>query len=171
MYREDNISKSTFNKENFKKPLPLTGKQKLYNILTEFTFWFNIYKDVRQKARDGLSAKQAASVYYDYKLSELKKLFFIIKKLKEEANGKKIIILTLPVRNDFERYKSDKIIPLKNSLDSFSRAENIVYIDLLTSLELKEKNLDRLYFKYDGHWNEYANKLVSEILLPLLKTQ
>jgi len=171
MYREDNVSKSTFNKENFKKPLPLPGKQKPANFLREFTFWFNIYEDVRQKARDGRSAKQVASAYYDYKQSELKKLFFIIQKLKEEANGKKIIIVTLPVRDDFERYKSDKIIPLKNNLDSFSKVENIVYIDLLTSLEIKEKNVDRLYFKCDGHWNEYANKLASEILLPLLKTQ
>jgi hypothetical protein len=170
MYRENNISKSTFNKEHFNPPPPLTGKEKMHNFLSEFTFWFNIFLDVRQKYRDGLSTKQVASEYYDYKPSELKKLCFIIKKLKEEANGRRIILLTLPVKSDFERYSSDRVIPLKNSLDSLSRAENFVYVDLLTNLELKEKDTDKLYFKCDGHWNEYANKLASEILLPILRS-
>jgi hypothetical protein len=171
MYRVDDLNKSTFNKENFKAPAPFGGKQKMHNFLTEFTCWFNIFQDLRQKAHEGRAAEHVVSEYYDYKPAELKKLFFIIKKLKEEAGGKRIIILTLPVKNDFERYTSDKVIPLKNSLDSFSRAENLEYVDLLTNLALKEKDADKLYFTCDGHWNDYANRLASELLFPLLKTQ
>lgn len=167
MYREHDISRSTFNKANFKKTPALTGKQKLLSFLTEFTCWFNIYQDLKQKAHE---KKQVASAYYDYKESEIKKLFFIIKKMKDEANGKKIILLTLPVRNDFERYKLDKTIPLKNSLDSFSSAEHITYIDMLTRLAPKEKDPARLFFSCDEHWNAYANQLAAEILLPFLKT-
>lgn len=171
LYKEDNISKSTFNVENYKNLGPFSGKLKLFNFLSEFTFWFNIYENVRQNIRHGLSGKQVFSYYYDYKPTELKKLFFVMKKLKDEANGKKIIVLTLPVKDDFERYQSDKILPLKNSLDSFSRSENIVYVDMLTNLELKEKDPDKLFFQCDAHWNHYANQLASEILLPILKTQ
>ncbi|MEP6675413.1 MAG: hypothetical protein ABJA78_09665 [Ferruginibacter sp.] len=171
MYREDSLLKSTFNKENYKKPPPLSGKQKFSNFLSEFTFWYNIYQNTRQKAEVDPFSNQGISGYYDYKQSELNKLLFIIKKLKDEAIGKKIIILTLPVKNDFEKYRVNKIIPLKNSLDSFSRAEGITYLDLLTTLHLKENDPDKLYFQCDGHWNEYANKLASEILFPVLKNK
>jgi hypothetical protein len=115
------------------------------------------------------SGTRVPSAYYDYKSAELQKLFFLIKTLKAEAKGKKLILLTLPVKPDFERYRSEPSVPLKNSLDSFSRAENFLYVDLLTTLAQKEKDPDKLYFTCDGHWNGYANRLATEILVPFLK--
>jgi len=169
LYRVDNIAKSTFNKAHFVPPPPFTTKEKLHNLLTEFTFWFNIVGDIRQRMREVHPGKPAPSMYYDYKRTELQKLFFLIKSLKAQAKGKKLILLTLPVRPDFARYAAEPSIPLKNSLDSFSRAENFLYVDLLTTLAQKEKDADKLYFTCDGHWNAYANHLATEILVPLLK--
>lgn len=167
LYRVDNIARSTFNKEDFKLP-PFTMKQRGYHFLSEFTFWFNIVENIRKKMQAAHSRK-VPSQYYDYKPAELNKLFFIIKKLQEEANGKKLILLTLPVLPDFERYRSERSVPLKNSLDSLAAADHFVYVDMLTNLALKEKDPDKLFFKCDAHWNAYANQLAAQILLPLLK--
>ena len=169
LYREDSLSKSTFNRENFAKAPQLSGKQKFNNFLTEFSCWFNIYRAVKTNNNFSAFSRSGGSGYYTYKQAELNKLFFLIKKMKTEAAGKNIILLTLPVKDDFAAYQKNKVVPLKNSLDSLCRSEGITYIDMLTELEAKEKDAAKLYFDCDGHWNEYANKLASEILIPVLR--
>lgn len=167
MYREKEFSASTFNKQGY-AAIQNSGKQKLARFLKEFSFWYNIYRFIRTNKAVMNNTGKPYSGYYDFTRQQLDKFIFILQKLKAEAPGKKIILLTIPVLNDFNRYKENNRLPLPDSLRAVCERENIRYLDLLPALAKRVKDPSLLYFTCDGHWNAYANELAAEIILPLL---
>lgn len=168
IYREDKLSKSTFNKAGY-AAIQNTGKQRMNRFLKEFSFWYNIYQFVKINKPSVNKVSKPYSGYYDFTGDQLNKLEFILRQLRKEASGKRILVLTLPVQNDFLRQKESGSSPLTNRLELFCRSNNMEYADLLKAFSEKVKQPSELYFTCDGHWNEKANSMAAEIVLHLLR--
>ena len=167
LYREDDLSKSTFNKEGY-FAMQNTSRQRADRLLKEFSFWYNIYRFIKSNKPAVNKAEKTYSGYYDHTRLQLDKLKFILGKLKQEAAGKKVIVVTIPVYNDFLRYREEKTASLAKALAGFCAENNMLYTDLLQGFAERVKDPSMLYFTCDGHWNAAANKLAAEIMLPLL---
>ncbi|MEJ7627648.1 MAG: hypothetical protein WKF35_12350 [Ferruginibacter sp.] len=167
IYRQDDLSKSTFNKEGF-KALQNTRKERISRFLKSFTFWYNIYGYIKNKKSVTTNGKPYSG-YYDFTKPQVDKLKFIIKKLQVSALGKQLIVISLPVLNDFLRLKEKRVAPLVSELALYCNTNNIIYVDLLTQLNKKSADPSTLYLSCDGHWNAEANRMATEILLPLLR--
>lgn len=168
IYREDKLSKSTFNKAGY-AALQNTAKERLNRFLKEFSFWYNIYQFIRTSKPSVNKMEKPYSGYYDFTEAQLKKLEFILGQLKKTSGARSVIVLTLPVQNDFLRHNGSGIPPLADKLKTFCLANDIGYEDLLGEFAKKVKNPAELYFNCDGHWNEKANQMAAEIVLHLLR--
>ena len=167
MYRENNLSRSTFNKEGY-FTIQNTTKLRVGRVLKDFSFWYNIYQFIKTNKPAVNSNKNIFSGYYDYTKPQVEKLEFILAKLKEAAPGKRIIVVTIPVYNDLLRYKKDKNPSIAVEIAGFCYNNKMEYIDLLPAFAERVKDPSILYFTCDGHWNTTANKIAAEIILPLL---
>lgn len=167
LYREDSLSKSTFNKTGYFE-INNTTSQRMHRFLKEFSFWYNIYQFIKNNRPVKNEASKPYSGYYDFTEPQLKKLKFILSALKLAANDKRIVVITIPVYNDFLRYRSGNNNSIAKELETFCNSNKMEYIDLLPALSDRVKDPANLYFTCDGHWNEQANKLAAEIILPLL---
>ncbi|CAN5866725.1 hypothetical protein BH11BAC4_BH11BAC4_02640 [soil metagenome] len=167
LYREGQLSKSTFNKQGY-FALQNTTKQRTNRFLKEFSFWYNIYQFIKTNKPVVNSVEKPFSGYYDYTEPQLDKLKFILGKLKEAAPGKRVIIVTIPVYNDFLRYKETGGVSISAEIGRYCIGNKMEYIDLLPAFAERTKDPSILYFTCDGHWNATANKMAAEIILPLL---
>lgn len=168
VYREEHLSKSTFNKEGY-YALQNQPVEKRRRFLKSFTYWYNLYHYLRATTYNHHQPK-TYSGYFDFKEVELKKLSYILSRLKKAAGEREILVLTIPVRQDFERSASGSS-PLQTRLKPICNLLDISYIDLLQEFKSLGQNPDSLYLNCDGHWNEKANKMAAQIVLPLLRKQ
>ena len=167
IYRENDLSKSTFNKEGY-FAMQNTTKQRTARFLKEFTCWYNIYQFIKTNKPALNSKEKPFSGYYDYTKQQFEKLAFILGKLKEAAPGKRIIVVTIPVYNDFLRSKESKGVSIADEIKGFCKDNKMDYVDLLPAFAERVKDPSTLYFPCDGHWNATANKMAAEIILSLL---
>ena len=167
LYREDSLSKSTFNKEGY-AAMQNSNRQRVNRFLKEFSFWYNIYQYIKNNRPVKTETAKPYSGYYDYTEPQLKKLKFILSALKQAANDKRVVVITIPVYNDFLRYRTGNSKSIAKELDAYCIGNKMEYVDLLPALSDRVKDPADLYFTCDGHWNEQANIMAAEIILPLL---
>ena len=168
IYREDSLKKSTFNKKGY-ATLQNTPGQRMRRFLKEFSFCYNIFQYI--KYSKPVVNKDAApySGYFDYTVPQLAKIKYLLSSLKEAAGGRQVIVVTIPVYNDFVRYETGHGKSIATELADFCTAKRMNYIDLLTEFRKQVKDPSTLYFTCDAHWNEKANNMAAEIILPLLR--
>lgn len=168
IYREDRLEKSTFNKEGY-AAIQNTPRQRIHRFLKEFSFWYNIFQYIKYSKPVVNEQAVPYSGYFDYTAPQLAKLTYILSLLKEAANGKQVIVVTIPVYNDFLRYGSGRGKSIATELARFCKGNGMEYIDLLEEFRKQVKDPSTLYFTCDAHWNEKANNMAAEIILPLLR--
>jgi len=168
MYREDSLSKSTFNKEGY-YAIQNSSSQKWRRFLKSFTYWYNLYHYLRA-TRVANKQPEAYSGYFDFKEKEIQKLSYILGRLKQAAGNREVWVLTIPVKQDFMRSR-DGNSPLHNRMLHICDSLNLRYVDLLRAYKKLGEPPESLYLQCDGHWNEKANKLAAQIVLPLLRKQ
>jgi hypothetical protein len=93
---------------------------------------------------------------------------YSLERIREEAGDRRVVIFTIPRRNDFQRYGELKLSPLGAELSLFAQKNHIDYIDLLP-LMFKQHNLWELFLGCDGHWSPKGNYEAEKILLEKFK--
>ena len=86
-----------------------------------------------------------------------------LKKLIEEAQGKQVIVLTIPTLKDINLFNKVHKNVLATQLLNFCQENHAIYIDLLPEFSAL-KNPAELYVQCDGHWNEKGEKWAAEFL-------
>lgn len=168
IYREDSISKSTFNKSGY-EAIQNRPAARWRRFLKANTYWYNLYHYIRAiHARP--AQPRSYSGYFDFTKPELEKLNYILGRLKQAAGHREIYVLTLPVKQDFARTK-DGNSPLRQRMQLICENLGIHYIDLLYEMNKTNHTPDSLFLECDGHWNQNANKLAAQIIVPLLSKQ
>ena len=164
VYDQDSIQKATFNKAGFFKK-ENSFRAKIVRFFRAFTYWFNIVTYV--KDYPVTSKYKPASGYYDYSRENLGKICFILEKIKQQAIGKRIIVVTIPVAEDIKRFRKVGKPSLHDSMDSFCRRNNMEYVDLLPHMAGIPQAEKLFFFDCDFHWNREGNKFAAGILQPL----
>lgn len=168
IYREKNLTQSTFNKSGY-DAIQNRPSEKRSRFLKAYTYWYNLYHYLRA-TQSRSSAPATFSGYFDVKTSEINKLKYILARLKNAAGNRQILVITLPVKQDFARTTNGNS-PLRDQMQAICTTLGLSYLDLLYEFKKSGQIPDSLFLKCDGHWNQKANKLAAQIVLPLLHNQ
>jgi hypothetical protein len=144
-------------------------KERTVRFLKAYTCWYNIISYLKLKKAENKKMRTGTakipSYYYDYTPSQMERLEQILKDLRKSAIGKRIIVFSVPVVQDFLRIEKEKNQPpLPEDLRKICSQNNIEFMDLLDPIRATGKNYRDFYFYCDPHWNENGHKLVADIL-------
>ena len=145
------------------------NKITLKSFLKEYSFTANIIAEItrgtRNKFRNNFLCRRSVyvGIHLDY-LNYEKSIFtepnrnIILEWINHsKANGYKLIFSFIPSQDpDGTRW----YLPLKKILDK----ESILFIDFAEYLSRRDIPLDSIFYKYDGHLNEYGNFVYAEFL-------
>jgi hypothetical protein len=166
VYLEDSIQKSNYNRQGYFKKENST-RARIVRFFRAYTCWFNIltyFLDARL-----IDNKKQMPGYYHYTAAQWDKMCYILKKIRELARDRRMIIVTIPTAEDILTFEKSGKPPLAEAMAAFCKTNNIVYLDLLPHFAGRSDAVHSLYFDCDPHWNEEGNKFAAEILKPLFK--
>ncbi len=136
-------------------------------FLRGYTYTYNAitgvidFRTVKQAYYPG---KKIYSGFYDFTEEQYQLMQFTLEKIIEEAQGKDVTLVTIPVLNDFKRYDALGESPLSKKLRAFTQARGVQYIDLLPAMHDYTQDWSQYYFTCDGHWSEFGSKVAFQIL-------
>ncbi len=166
MYRADSLYKSTFNKEGYFR-LQNSSAEKRRRFLKSFTYWYNLYHYLAAiNARPAQMSRYSG--YFDYTSAQIEKLTYVLTQIKSIAGNRKVYVITIPVRQDFDR-SENAAPPLPEAMREICKMLGLNYLDLLETYKAAGEDPASLYLECDGHWNEKANKLAAQKVLNLLR--
>ena len=141
--------------------------------LYTFNAFNMLYRKLSTKKRHDVdeiavnSGKRFPSYYYDLGEEHFNLLRYCIERMVEEADGKRVAVVLIPVFNDFMRFHQTKQRPLMENLQELAASHpSLRIVDLLPSMYQQTENRKfKAYFRtHDYHWNEYGNKVASHIV-------
>lgn len=166
IYREDSISKSTFNKEGYLQKQN-TSSEKRNRLLKSFTYWYNLYHYLSAlKSRPAQPSDYSG--YFDYTSAQIEKLSYILAQIKSIAGTRQVYVVSIPVKQDFIRAKN-AIAPLPEAMRDICKMLDMGYLDLLEVYKNSRLDPASLYLECDGHWNEKANRIAAQKVVDLLR--
>lgn len=138
--------------------IPRSFAQRLVHGLSSYSYLYNLIHS-RQ------TPSQAPSRYFHYRPDEYHRLLHSIRCLKKEARNAKLVVVTLPTRDDFrEAAQHRQKTPLVAQLETDLHREGIGYVDLLARMQQRQPAWESLFFTCDGHWNASGHALAAECL-------
>jgi|AntAceMinimDraft_17_1070374.scaffolds.fasta_scaffold06222_4 hypothetical protein len=127
-----------------------------------YYIYFNLFKSE-------INTLKNRSKFYTYNKDELNRMEYSLKKIREEAIDKKIIVFTIPKLNDIKVYDKLHKSPLGEQLSIFCKQNEIEFIDLLPLMHDYTNNWDELYYKFDPHWTPKGHKVAAKLILYNIK--
>lgn len=85
------------------------------------------------------------------------------KLLLEELKIKYLFIL-IPSKEDFVNATNEF-----KYIDSYLKNNNYNYLNLLSEFKRRNIDMNKIYYKYDGHWNRYGHEAVALVLFDYFK--
>lgn len=144
--------------------------QKDYSLWKHFlkthTYTYDALFYLKESIRASFStAAYPKSGYFDFTDEQINRLFFSIKKIKEKAAGKKLILISIPSHLD---YLSKK--PVEQSIEpklrDFCNQNDVELIGLYSIFKYSsEKPWETYFYSCDSHWNAKGHQLVAETIL------
>ena len=103
---------------------------------------------------------------FDQTISEKAWLDFerSIVKLKEEAQGKPILLALYPTLGDIRTFRKNPSMKLAQRIQDLCKLQNIQFFNTLPEFA-RHPNPASLYVACDGHWNEAGEQYVARILV------
>jgi hypothetical protein len=120
------------------------------------------------QAADPLT-KWVRSYYYDYTLADLDITRYTLSRLIAAANGKPVVIATIPMKHDLENLRDRGPPPLPIWFRSMSEELGFTYVDLLPVLSAHPEEWSSYYHTCDNHWTAKANALAAKVLVPVIE--
>ncbi|WP_128543540.1 SGNH/GDSL hydrolase family protein [Larkinella soli] len=91
-------------------------------------------------------------------------LCYSLQKLVESAQGKTIVLLSIPVWYDLETLHRGHPNRLDPRLAGFCRRHRITFIPLIPYFQKYKGDLHRIFPECDGHWSKEGERFVADIL-------
>jgi hypothetical protein len=110
-------------------------------------------------------AGEAHSMYYDYKPAEWDIMRYCLEEIIREAEGRQVIVFTIPVPPDLTRYDGTPP-PLTRALTELAAKDGFTYVDLLGEMASRNITGEDMFFVCDNHWDARGNELAASVLLP-----
>lgn len=148
------------------KELPSEKGKLTEQLLREFTYTGNLIKHMKGLARHRATAVSASYAgYYDYTREQWQRLCYVLGLIHRDAEGKEVIILTIPSVEDFARMQKGETSKLPGELAAYCKAAGMTYVDLLPGIQAAEKGSRACYYQTDPHWNAYGSKVAADFIL------
>lgn len=151
VYYADTITKSKA------RPRTVGFKSKL---LKNFSYTFALYNYGRTKSyiqnipKESILPEKQIPSYFNYTKAQFDRLKFTLEQLKANADGKKLMVFTIPIYKEIIKYRETKQNPLGKDLKKFCNTLGIEYLDLLPETNiLSLKQCEALFLACDGHWS------------------
>lgn len=141
--------------------------------LYSFNAFNMLYRSLSAKEQQNVdeiavnSGNRFPSYYYDLGEEQFNLLRYCIERMVEEAAGKRVAIVLIPVFNDFMRFRQTQQRPLTESLLGLAASHpSLRIVDLLPPMyqQTGKRQVKSYFRKHDYHWNEYGNKVASRIV-------
>jgi hypothetical protein len=104
------------------------------------------------------------SGFYDFTEAELHRAVYSILRIQEVADGRRVIVLILPVAPDFTRYDGQPETPLASAIRPYAEEHQFELIDLLPAMHVDGQEWRQYFPSCDGHWNDLGHRRAAEIL-------
>ncbi len=140
--------------------------QQFKKILKNFSYTYNAVERLFEvkRLRAAMTEIPHFSGYYDYTDSQWNRMKFSLEKIVDEAKGKKVVFVSIPVPQDYEdpkKHNSSIAGPLK----SFADSQGVLYVDLLDESLKRKMDWKAMFLACDNHWSEAGNRAAAEIVL------
>ncbi|MFO1081059.1 MAG: hypothetical protein U1E23_10610 [Reyranellaceae bacterium] len=109
------------------------------------------------------------SYYYDYSEEDLRLAAHILRRIVAAADGRPVLVFTIPMRHDLENVRSRGAPPLPRWFEAQAKQSGFSYIDLLEVFAKHEASWDKFYHTCDNHWTAEANELAAATILPQIE--
>ena len=124
-----------------------------------------LYKVIQKLSLQVATTKGRMTRYEQFSDAEFGYMRYSLEQLVKEANGKKIVFLSIPIQNDIEAIRNGHKNQLDSRLRQFCDQHGILFIPLLPAFMKYRGNLSDLYVPCDGHWSKKGERFVSDVLL------
>ncbi len=111
------------------------------------------------------AARRAPSWFYDFDEAQLRRLEWILETLEREAEGRPVVVVLIPVLDDFRRRALSGPDPLGPRLE----AAGLRVVDLLSAMADPPGQQAHYFFACDYHWNAEGNRIAFERVLAALR--
>jgi hypothetical protein len=113
--------------------------------------------------------KGIRSFYYDYDARDQDITRYTLRRLIEAADGRPVVILTIPMQRDLLNLKDRGTPPLPAWFGQMSRELGFTYVDLMPVLAAHPEAWDDYYHRCDHHWTAKANAAVLPVVAPVIE--
>lgn len=142
----------------------LPGKDKSIAFLRDNSYLWNLVEWVKNQKPTKLP--KDFSRFNHYTRQEWEVFLFSIEKLIEEAEGKRVVLVLLPILNDLKAYDRTRNNTLAKELTPIlNRHSNVRMISLLEIMHEHPDKWEDFYVLCDGHWSAEGEKFASKALL------
>ena len=113
--------------------------------------------------------KGIRSFYYDYDAKDRDITRYTLTRLIAAAEGRPVVILTIPMQRDLLNLKERGTPPLPAWFADLSRELGFTYVDLMPVLAAHPEAWADYYHRCDHHWTAKANALVLPVVAPVIE--
>ncbi|MFW5837358.1 MAG: GDSL-type esterase/lipase family protein [Desulfovibrionaceae bacterium] len=148
----------------------------LERFLKNFTYTYNAFAYMeaylremsKDEAQPVQTAEQAApfSFYYEFSDEDWSLLRHTLIKIRQAAEGKKMLVCTLGVMSDFAAYEASDLEtpPLVRRLQELSREQGFEYVDALTAMYAMHPQYEDFSMVCDGHFSSLGHECAARAL-------
>lgn len=137
------------------------------NSVTYNVFKSKLYAPILRIARGGGDPAVSEKAHIeDHVYEEHLENVFGFRVLAEEK-GSKLVFVLIPAKSEVAGGEA----PMNDRLKPYLEEAEIAYIDLLPEMKASFDGGGRLYWEYDGHWNEAGNELAGKIVSERLMSE
>lgn len=155
------------------EPQPRDWKRYLVNLPGEFWLTYRTavfvvaYVSAVRAHNAGAPADGAAlrSRYYNYTPEEFSRMRYAIERIASEANGRPVLVVTIPRPDDFAAAQTGKPPPLRAQLLQVAAGAGVDYLDLLPAMQPDADGRPGKWFlTCDGHWSAAGHAEAAKVI-------
>jgi hypothetical protein len=135
-------------------------------VLRGYTYSYNAITRLidTQIVRRSLPDNKSYSGFYDFTKDQYQLMQYTLENIIEEAKGKDVTLVTIPLLTDLKRYDQFGESPLSQKLKAFSEKAGVHYIDLLPLMHDYSPDWGQYFLSCENHWGDYGNLVAFKIL-------
>lgn len=103
------------------------------------------------------------SWFYDFRESHAARLAAVLRMLAEEAEGRPVAVLLLPIAYDLDRYASSGPAPLADRLRASLEGTSVRIVDLLPAMAGSGTPAQDFFLSCDYHWSVVGNAVAARL--------
>lgn len=103
--------------------------------------------------------------YEQFSEAAYRDMRYSLERLVDEAKGKKVVLLSIPIQNDIDAIRQGHKNRLDGRLQEFCNQHDILFVPLLPAFLRSKDRMSDFYVACDGHWSKKGEAFVAHEIL------